>query len=107
MFSNTPWLLSAEDGGNSGLQQHSKSSDWLGDVFDRLCAQVVVTQRELVADLFMHFPGDTDTSRAGEALQPCRDVDPITINLIAITSPRLTPMRNSIRRSGGSFAFSA
>src|SRR6266478_3535722 len=84
MFSNNPCLLSSEDGGNSGLQQYSKNSHWLGDVFDPLCAKVVVTQGELVADLFMHFPGDTDTAGLGETLQPCRDIDPVTVDLIAL-----------------------
>ena len=32
----------------------------------------------------MHFPGDADAAGVGETLQPRRDVDPVTVDLIAL-----------------------
>jgi hypothetical protein len=66
------------------FRQHPKHTYRLGDVLDLLLAQILVAQRELVLDMFMNGARDADAAGVGEALQPRRDVDPITVDLIAL-----------------------
>jgi hypothetical protein len=42
--------------------------NWLGDVLDRLLAEVVERQWKLVLDIFVDRARDADTARFGEAL---------------------------------------
>src|ERR1700730_18612353 len=66
------------------VQQHPPHVHRMRDVLDRLLAAVLVAQRELVSYLFVNRARDTDTAWIGEALQPRRDVDPITVDLLAL-----------------------
>ncbi len=66
------------------LQHYPKHSHGLGDIFYCLLAEVLVGQTELVADLFMHLPGDTDATRVGEAFEAGGHVDAIAVDLLAI-----------------------
>jgi hypothetical protein len=54
------------------------------DVLDRLFPEVLVAQGQFTPDLLVHFSRDADAAGVGETLQSRRDVDPITIDLIAL-----------------------
>jgi len=66
------------------VQQHSPNVHRTRDVLDRLLAAVLVTQRELVPYLFVDGARDANAAGVGETLQPRRDVDPVTVDLIAL-----------------------
>lgn len=78
--------------------------------FRKCCtkSEVLIVERQSAFDLIMHVSGDADATGRREAFQSSGDIDAVAIYLLAptITSPRLTPMRNSIRRSRGASAFS-
>jgi hypothetical protein len=54
------------------------------DVLDCLLAAVLVTQRKLVLYLFVDCARDANAAGVGETLQPRRDIDTITIDLLAL-----------------------
>jgi hypothetical protein len=66
------------------LQQQPKHPHWLGDVFDPLCAEVLIVQRQLFVDVFVDGARYANAAGVGETLQPRRDVDPVTVDLIAL-----------------------
>src|SRR5260370_14261389 len=84
MFSNNPCLLSAGSGRSLGLQQHTKHPHWLGDVFDPLCTEVLIVQRQLTFDLRMNGVRDADAAGLGETFQSRRNVDAVTEDLRAL-----------------------
>ena len=49
-----------------------------------MLAQIFVVEGQLVLDLVVDGPGNEDTTRVGQALQPRRHVDPITVDLLAL-----------------------
>src|SRR6266852_3322324 len=65
----------------AGFREHPEYSYRFRDVLDRLLAEVLVAQCELIADLFMHFAGDADAARFGEALEAGGNVDTIAVDL--------------------------
>jgi hypothetical protein len=73
-----------------------------GDVLDLLLAQILERAIKPIPDLIAHNPADADPAGLGQRLQTRRDVHPIAEDVFpsAMTSPRLIPMRNSIRSSG-------
>jgi hypothetical protein len=79
---------------------------WPSNVFDLLLAHVIEGEIELFTHLLMHDAADAGPARVGERFQTRRDVDPSPkmSRPSRITSPRLVPMRNSIRFSFGSWA---
>src|SRR5216684_7569068 len=70
--------------GGASLRQHPEYAHGFRDVLDRLLAEVLVAQCKLVADLFMHFHGDADAARVGEAFEAGGDVDAVAVYLLAI-----------------------
>src|SRR6266851_5603369 len=70
--------------GGPALQHYPKHPHWPSNVLHFLLASILVAQRELVSYLLIDSTGDADAARVGEALQPCRDVDAIAVNLLAI-----------------------
>ena len=56
----------------------------LGDVLDRLFAQILVAQRQLVLDMVIHRPRDADAARLGQAFQSCGNVDPVPVEPLAL-----------------------
>jgi hypothetical protein len=52
--------------------------DRLGDVFELLIAEILKSQRQLVADVIARCGRNTNRARLGEAFQPRGDVDPVT-----------------------------
>jgi hypothetical protein len=93
------------------LPRHSTAREKLdrfGNVLDRLHAESFVTQREFISQVLANSAQDPDAARFSQTLQSGRDIDSVVVNLLpsTITSPRFTPMRNSILRSGGRVAFS-
>src|SRR5262249_34870880 len=66
------------------LHLYSPHPHRLGDVLDRLLAQVLVLQNQLVLDVFTHSPRDADASSVGQALQTGGDVDAITVDLFPL-----------------------
>lgn len=57
---------------------------WKGDVLDESIAQVLAAKLDLVTDLLVDRTGYRDPARLGEALEPGRDVDAVTVEIIAI-----------------------
>ena len=53
------------------------------DVLDRLFAEVLVAERELVPNLFVNGPRDADAAGVGETFQPRRDIDSVAVDLVA------------------------
>ena len=66
------------------VRQHPPYVHRTCDVLDRLLAVVLVSERELVPYLFVHRARDANAAGVGETLQPRRDVDPVTVDLIAL-----------------------
>src|SRR5262249_62002728 len=56
----------------------------LSDILHRLLTQVFIMQDELVLDLIVHNPRDTDASCLCQCLQPRCDVDSIPVDLFPI-----------------------
>src|SRR5712671_513551 len=54
---------------------------WPGNVLDLLLAHILEREGELVAYLITHHPADTDPPGLGQGLEPCRDIDPIAIDI--------------------------
>src|SRR5215471_12663881 len=75
------------------------------DVLDLLLAHVREDVIELVTHLIANDPADADPARFRERLQPRGHVHPVPEDVVfsTMTSPRLTPMRNLMRRSSGTF----
>ena len=74
------FLLTHRGGSGPGLQPHPIHPHRLGDVLDRLRAQVFIPQSQPGLDLVIHGPGDAEAPCLGQALEARRDVDPIPID---------------------------
>ena len=63
------------------------------DVFHLLGSRTYKTQVELATNLVVELPGNADASRLGEGFQPCCDVDPVTIEVVALHDhvPKIQP----------------
>ncbi len=87
VFSQGPLLRlgrGASGIGGPALQHHPEHPHRLSDVFDLLRAEVLVAECQLAPNFIVHLSGDADAARLGETLQPCRDVDPVAVDLLAI-----------------------
>jgi len=73
------------------------------DVLNLLLAPVLKLDVELVAYLVAHHSADTDPAGLGARFEAGGDIDAVTDMSCSsmMMSPRLIPMRNSIRRSAG------
>src|SRR6266849_10835860 len=84
----SPHIFSYDSRGRLGWcgrpRQHSEHPHRLGDILDRLWAEVLVTQRELVAEVLADSARDADAAGVGEALETRGDVDAVAVNLFAI-----------------------
>src|SRR5216684_3260447 len=84
----SPHIFSYDSRGRLGWcgrpRQHPEHPHRLGDVLDRLWAEVLVAQRELVAEVLADGAGDTDAAGFGETLQTRRHVDPVAVDLFAL-----------------------
>ena len=65
------------------IQQHAPHVHRMRDVLDRLFAEVLVAERELVPNLFVNGPRDADAAGVGETFQPRRDIDSVAVDLVA------------------------
>jgi hypothetical protein len=63
---------------------HTMNTDRPTDVLDRLLTQIFKTETELVADFIAHVARDHDATGIGKSLQPRRNVDPVTKNIIVV-----------------------
>src|SRR5271167_2834741 len=54
------------------------------DVLDRLLSQVLEVKWHLVADLVAHGSGYADATRLGQLLEPCRHIDAVAMNVLAL-----------------------
>src|SRR5712692_8253324 len=70
--------------GGPALQHYSKHPHRLSDVLNRLLAEVLVAQSELVLDLVMDGARDADAARVGKTFEARGDVDAIAVDLLAI-----------------------
>ena len=75
--------------GNARLATEAGSSrashsDRLGDVFDRLLAQILEIQIDLALDLCVHGPGDADAAGLRQGFQPRGDVHAVAVDVVAI-----------------------
>jgi hypothetical protein len=63
---------------------HTVRPDRLGDVLDLLFAKILEGERQLVANLIPRRAREAYRARLGKALQPCRNVDPVTEQIVAV-----------------------
>jgi hypothetical protein len=72
-------------------------------VFERLLAKISEIDMDLAANLIVGGRRDAETTWFSYPLKPRCDIDAIPRNVVTSIrmSPRLTPIRNSIRRSCG------
>ena len=65
----------------------------LGDILDLLRTEVVKDDVELAENLLVDLGGHDDATRFGNPLQPCRDVDAIAQNIVAVDDdvPEVNP----------------
>ena len=63
------------------------------NVLQLLRSRTHKTQVELAANLVVELPGNADASRLGEGFQPCCDVHPVTIEVVALHDhvPKIQP----------------
>jgi len=63
------------------------------DVFHLLRSRTYKTQVELAANLVVELSGNADASRLGEGFQPCCNVHPVTIEVVALYDyvPKIQP----------------
>src|SRR6516164_6004325 len=54
------------------------------NVLQRLFAQILEGEVELVAHLITHHPADADPARLGQRFQPRRDIDAVAINIVVV-----------------------
>src|SRR6266851_5865848 len=84
----TPHIFSCDSRGRLGWcgrpRQHPEHPHRLGDILDRLLAEVLVAQRELVTEVFVDGAGDADTAGFGETFQARRHIDPVAVDLFAV-----------------------
>src|SRR5689334_2542430 len=59
-------------------------TDRAGDVLEGLLAKVSELERDLAANLFVSGRRDADPAGFGYALEPCRNINAITENVIAL-----------------------
>src|SRR5215813_1123780 len=74
-------VLFHEGRGNS--HHHSPHPHWLGNVLQRVLAQVLILQSQLVLDLLINHLRDAYPPCFGYSLQPYRDIDPISMDLLS------------------------
>src|SRR5262249_16025138 len=55
-----------------------------GDVLNLLLAKIIEGDRQFVADLVADGEGDAQPARLAQALQPCRNIDPIAENVASL-----------------------
>jgi hypothetical protein len=72
-------------GGRDGDGTHAIGAHWPCDVLDILLAEILERIRKLVANLVAHDTRDADAARLSQCLQPRRNVDAITVDVVAIT----------------------
>jgi hypothetical protein len=70
--------------GSSAKIAHPVGSHWPGDVLDMLFAQVLKHELEPVAHLITHDPADADPTRVGQGFEPCRDIEPVPEDVLAL-----------------------
>src|SRR6266849_9135667 len=66
------------------LQHYPEHPHRLSDVLNRLLAEVLVAQSELVLDLVMDGARDADAARVGKTFEARGDVDAIAVDLRTI-----------------------
>jgi|SRR5215471_13533763 len=54
------------------------------DVLDLLLAHVLERKGEFVAHLVAHHPADANPARLCQGLEPCRDIDPVAVNIAPV-----------------------
>ena len=80
-----PFVLSLSKHGSFGqgrcclLHHYPPHPHRLGDVLDRLFTEILILQNQLILDVVMDSPGNANPARLCQALQPRRNVDPISI----------------------------
>src|SRR5690242_11894305 len=85
MFSQGPMgRLGRCEIGGPALEHYPKHPYWLGDVLDRLCAEILVCEREFVLDLCVDGIRDADAARVREALEAGGDIDAVAVDLLAV-----------------------
>src|SRR6516164_1999035 len=57
---------------------------WPGDVLDLLRAHVLEREAEFVTDLVAHDPADADPTGLGQGFEPCRDIDPVAVDVASV-----------------------
>jgi hypothetical protein len=79
------WLRQRELGqGLDVVRGKPEHSDGIGDILDGLFAQIGERKRRLASDLLIRRARDTQATRFTQCLQPSRDVDAITKDVIAV-----------------------
>ncbi len=64
-------------------ETYPKGSNWVGDVLERLFAEVFEVEIAVLAQLLAHNSRDTDPARFRQPLDACRNIDPIPVDSIA------------------------
>src|SRR5216684_3536969 len=81
------YIFSCDSRGRVGwchARQHPEHPHRVGDVFNRLLAEILVVQCELVLDLVMDGARDADAAGLRETLEARGDVDAVAVDLLAI-----------------------
>ena len=65
------------------LQENIINPNRLLDILQLLLAAVFKSQIEPVADVIAHRLRNGDAARLCQALEPCRDVDPVAVDVVA------------------------
>jgi hypothetical protein len=64
--------------------QHAINSRQASIIFDRLVAQILEAEIELVANLVAHDPADADAARIGQGFEACGEVDAVAVNVALV-----------------------
>jgi hypothetical protein len=84
MTLGTTYSLGWARSGDGPIRQHAENANGLGNVFDALLTQILVTQRKLRSDLTVNHVRNANAPRLGQALQSRGDIDTIAVNLLAL-----------------------
>ena len=63
---------------------HAIHADRIGNVFDRLFAEILEGHRQLVFDVVINSAGNINLTRCTEALEPGRDIHAIAENIVTL-----------------------
>src|SRR5262249_777048 len=67
-----------------GVDTKTKYSDRAVDILDVLFAEIGEFDTQIYVGLVTHYGRNTDPARLGQRFQPCRDIDTVSVDVVAI-----------------------